>query len=66
MAGALVMFMLSKTFALLLVSRILQGVSGTGIWTIGLALLADCVPEERLALAMGNAMIGLSLGGFSG
>jgi hypothetical protein len=25
MAGALVMFMLSKTFALLLVSRILQG-----------------------------------------
>lgn len=66
MAGALVMFMLSKTFVLLLISRILQGVSGTGIWTIGLALLADCVPEERLALAMGNAMIGLSLGGFSG
>lgn len=60
------MFMLSKTFTLLLISRILQGVSGTGIWTIGLALLADCVPEERLAMAMGNVMIGLSLGGFSG
>ncbi len=66
MAGALVMFMLSKTFTLLLISRILQGVSGTGIWTIGLALLADCVPEERLALAMGNAMIGLSIGSFAG
>lgn len=66
MAGSLVMFMLSKTFTLLLISRILQGVSGTGIWTIGLALLADCVPEERLALAMGNAMIGLSVGSFAG
>lgn len=60
------MFMLSKSFALLLVSRILQGISGTGVFTLGLALLADCADEERIALAMGNALIGMSMGGVSG
>lgn len=66
MAGSLVMFMLLRTFALLLVSRILQGISGTAIFTLGFALLADCVGAERLAFAAGNAMIGISLGGIMG
>lgn len=60
------MFMLSKTVALLVVSRILQGFSGTAIFTLGFSLLADSVPEDKIALASGNAMIGLSLGGALG
>lgn len=60
------MFMLSKTFVLLLVSRILQGISGTAIFTLGFALLADCVGPERMAFAAGNAMIGISLGAIMG
>ena len=43
MIGALIMFMLSTTFPLLLVSRILQGVSGTGVFVLGFALLAVSV-----------------------
>jgi MFS family permease len=64
--ASLVMFMVSKTFALLLVSRILQGISGTVLFSLGLALLAECVPAERVAAASGNAMIGLSLGSVLG
>lgn len=60
------MFALSKTFALLAISRILQGFSGTGVFTLGFALLADCVPEDQFALAAGNAMIGMSIGGVVG
>ena len=58
--------MLSKSFALLVISRILQGVSGTGIFTLGFALLADCVPEHKIALATGNAMIGMAIGSLAG
>lgn len=66
MAGSLVMFMLSTSFTLLVVSRVLQGVSGTGIFTIGMALLADSVPEADIALSTGQAMMGLSLGALAG
>ena len=44
----------------------IAGISGTAIFTLGFALLADCVGSERLAFAAGNAMIGISLGGIMG
>ncbi|BGP39370.1 hypothetical protein JCM10449v2_003308 [Rhodotorula kratochvilovae] len=62
MAGAVVMFMESRTFELMLVARILQGFSGTFLWTIGLALVVDSVPEERLGVVLGYVMIGFSCG----
>jgi hypothetical protein len=29
-----------------------RGISGTGIWTLGLALITDSVPEERIGIVM--------------
>lgn len=40
----------------------LQGVAGTGIWTLGLALAVDSIPKERFGIVMGYIMIGFSLG----
>ncbi|KPV72222.1 uncharacterized protein RHOBADRAFT_3987, partial [Rhodotorula graminis WP1] len=62
MAGAVILFMESKSFALMVVARILQGFSGTVLWTIGLALVTDSVPEERLGSVLGYVMVGFSCG----
>lgn len=62
MAGAIIMFMEAKTYALMVVARILQGFSGTVLWTIGLALVTDSVPEERAGVVIGYTMIGFSVG----
>ncbi|GAA5986337.1 hypothetical protein JCM10908_003709 [Rhodotorula pacifica] len=62
MAAAVVLFMEAKTYALMVVARILQGFSGTVLWTIGLALITDSVPEERVGTVLGAVMIGFSCG----
>ncbi|GAA5855560.1 hypothetical protein JCM9279_005121 [Rhodotorula babjevae] len=62
MAGAVILFMESESFALMVVARVLQGFSGTVLWTIGLALLVDSVPAQRLGTVLGNVMIGYSVG----
>jgi hypothetical protein len=40
MAGAIILFMLTDSFAAMVVARILQGFSGTMLWTIGLCVLS--------------------------
>ncbi|CEQ40564.1 SPOSA6832_02198, partial [Sporobolomyces salmonicolor] len=50
MAAAIVIFMEAKSFALMVVARILQ------------ALLTDSVSEERAGVVIGYAMIGFSVG----
>ncbi|BGP24065.1 hypothetical protein JCM10295v2_002966 [Rhodotorula toruloides] len=62
MAGAVVMFMEANSYALMVVARILQGFSGTVLWTIGLALVTDSVSEERVGKVLGWVMIGFSFG----
>ncbi|GAA5904707.1 MFS transporter [Sporobolomyces salmoneus] len=62
MVGAIVMFMEADNYALMVVARILQGISGTVLWTIGLALVTDSVPEARAGVVLGYVMIGFSLG----
>ncbi|GAA5956568.1 hypothetical protein JCM3765_003486 [Sporobolomyces pararoseus] len=62
MIGAIIMFMEANSFALMVVARILQGFSGTVLWTIGLALVTDSVPEERAGVVLGQVMIGFSIG----
>ncbi|KNZ52180.1 hypothetical protein VP01_365g4 [Puccinia sorghi] len=53
-------------FLVLIVARILQGFSGTAIWTLGLALICDVVKEERIGVIMGYVMIGWSIGTVGG
>ncbi|KAK4704865.1 hypothetical protein P7C70_g1339, partial [Phenoliferia sp. Uapishka_3] len=66
MAGAIILFMETSSFTAMIISRILQGFSGTGLWTLGLALITDSVPEERVGRVMGQVMIGFSVGSLIG
>jgi len=66
LAASLILFWLSSSFTVLIIARLLQGVSGTGIWTLGLALICDVVPEERIGVIMGYVMIGWSIGAVGG
>lgn len=62
MAAALFLFMFTDNYAAMVVSRVWQGCSGTGLWTLGLALITDSVPEQRVGTVMGQVMIGFSIG----
>ncbi|KAM0755934.1 MFS general substrate transporter [Meredithblackwellia eburnea MCA 4105] len=66
MAGAIVLFMETSSYTAMIVSRILQGISGTGIWTLGTALITDSVPTPRVGAVMGQVMIGHSVGSLIG
>ncbi|KAA1076079.1 hypothetical protein PGT21_033801 [Puccinia graminis f. sp. tritici] len=66
LAASLIMFWLSSSFAVLMIARIIQGFSGTAIWTLGLALICDVVPEARIGVIMGYVMIGWSIGTVGG
>jgi MFS family permease len=62
LAGATVLFTLSKNLGLLYLARILQGVSASIVWVVGLALLVDATGSEGIGSAMGWISLGLSLG----
>ncbi|CAN9202652.1 unnamed protein product [Alternaria alternata] len=60
--GATILLNFGNSIGGLIVGRILQGASAAVVWVVGLALLADTVPQERLATATGWLTIGVSLG----
>lgn len=48
------MLFLGQTVPVLIVARILQGISAAVVWTIGLALVLDTVGPENLGKAIGS------------
>ena len=60
--AATLLFFLGKTVAVLIVARILQGVSAAVVWTIGLALLLDTVGPDNLGLTIGSIFGFISIG----
>lgn len=54
--------MLAPVYGALVVSRVIQGISSTIVWTVGSALLTETVPEECVGQQFGIALTGLSLG----
>lgn len=48
--------------AVLLIARGLQGLSAAAVWVVGLAIVADNVPPERVGEAMGHTTIALTWG----
>ncbi|KAF1851290.1 MFS general substrate transporter [Cucurbitaria berberidis CBS 394.84] len=60
--GSTVLLNIGNSTGILIVGRILQGASAAVVWVVGLALLADTVPQERLATATGWLSLGMSLG----
>ena len=61
LAGATLLLCLGTTISLLLVGRILQGISAAIVWTVGLALLADTVGHEAIGQAVGYVSISMSV-----
>ena len=61
LGGSTLLLCLGATIPLLLVGRVLQGVSAAIVWTVGLALLADTVGHERIGQAIGYVSIAMSV-----
>ncbi|KAF9351201.1 hypothetical protein BGX26_010750 [Mortierella sp. AD094] len=57
-----VLFMLATNFYMFLLSRLLQGVAGGSVWTLGLALITDVFPAHTLGVQIGKALVGYTLG----
>lgn len=51
--GATVMYVVGSHPATLVIARFLQGVSASGIWVVGLALIVDTVGKDHAGEAMG-------------
>ncbi|KAF7437249.1 hypothetical protein PC9H_004086 [Pleurotus ostreatus] len=60
--GSQVMLMEAPNYPVMVVARILQGLSSSMVWVVGLALLCDCTPKEVIGRQLGIAMTGLSVG----
>ena len=61
LGGATLLLCLSTTMALMLLGRVLQGVSAAIVWTVGLALLVDTVGPEIIGQAVGYVSISMSV-----
>ena len=51
-----------RSLIVLVLGRVVQGMSGSVVWIVGLALLADTVGADEVGNAMGYVFIGVSLG----
>ncbi|KAK4195635.1 major facilitator superfamily domain-containing protein [Triangularia verruculosa] len=61
LCASTVLLCLAKTIALLVVGRLLQGLSAAIVWSVGLALLVDTVGKD-IGYAMGYVTIAMSVG----
>jgi len=61
LAAATVMLCLARTVALLVVGRILQGLSAAIVWVVGCALLVDTVGQADVGQTMGYVNLSMSL-----
>ena len=43
-----------ETIPILILARVLQGISGAVVWTIGLALIMDTVGSDKLGVTLGS------------
>lgn len=62
LTGATVMLNVGTSIAVLVVGRLLQGISAAAVWVVGLALLVDTIDESRLGQCMGYVSLGMSVG----
>ena len=60
--GTTLLFAFANTFSLLIIARVLQGLSATATWTSGMALVADHWPAEHRGKAMSTCFAFANLG----
>lgn len=61
LAASTLLLCLGRNIALLVVGRLLQGLSAAIVWSVGLALLADTF-GDKIGQAMGYSAISMSMG----
>ncbi|KAI0307480.1 MFS general substrate transporter [Multifurca ochricompacta] len=62
LAASQVLLMESREYGIMAIARVFQGISASVVWTAGLALVCDTVPEKKVGRYLGLAMSGLPLG----
>ncbi|KAF1988099.1 MFS general substrate transporter, partial [Aulographum hederae CBS 113979] len=62
LAGATLLLHLGPNIAILVLGRVLQGISAAVVWVVGLAILVDTVPAAELGQAMGLVFFAMSIG----
>ncbi|KAI0063212.1 MFS general substrate transporter [Artomyces pyxidatus] len=60
--GSQIMLMEAPVYWVMALARVIQGISSSVVWVVGLALLCDTTPEKYIGRQLGLAMSGLSLG----
>lgn len=66
MAGATVLFLLAESVSALVIARIMQGFSGTALWSLGLSLASESVPAEKAGTVLGWILTGMTVGSLVG
>ncbi|KAJ5570085.1 uncharacterized protein N7459_009515 [Penicillium hispanicum] len=66
LAGATLLFSLTKHLVLIVLARILQGLSTAIVFTVGFSMMLDTVGNEGIGRAVGFTSMSLSLGLFAG
>ncbi|KAH9994418.1 major facilitator superfamily domain-containing protein [Russula vinacea] len=66
--GSQILLMESRKYGIMAIARVLQGISAAVVWTAGLALICDTVPEEKVGRYLGLAstfsqLVGPPVGG---
>jgi predicted MFS family arabinose efflux permease len=56
--GSTTLLLLGRTILVLFIARILQGLSGAFVWTVGLVLCVETVGTEKLGQTMGSVCYG--------
>ncbi|EWC43451.1 hypothetical protein DRE_07561 [Drechslerella stenobrocha 248] len=62
LAASTALFCVGNSMVVLIIARLVQGMSGGCIWVVGLALVIDTVPANEQAQSMGFVAIGLTAG----
>jgi len=60
--AATIMLAFGQSFAVLVVARILQGISAAVVWTVGLAMVLDTVGPKNLGKVIGSIFSFISVG----
>ncbi|OAL71690.1 hypothetical protein A7D00_3719 [Trichophyton violaceum] len=66
LCSSTILFAFARTPAVLVVARAFQGLSCAAVWVVGLVLLVDNIPQERIGQAMGYTTVGMTMGGLFG
>ncbi|GBF65594.1 MFS transporter [Trichophyton mentagrophytes] len=61
LCSSTILFAFAHTPAVLVVARAFQGLSCAAVWVVGLVLLVDNIPQERIGQAMGYTTVDIIL-----